>query len=144
MTPDRSRGRSTPSRPEKAAPGGVGAATVEPESDDLRRSSLDHGELSGSPERDGGLLHDDIDVVSECPAVAEDLVMDRPQTGLAPSVLGVQQRVWGRGIPIPMGAHGVREVELSWILEDNSGMRSIIEAIGGEAYKRYRIYEKAI
>lgn len=41
-------------------------------------------------------------------------------------------------------ARGVREVELSWILEDNSGMRSIIEAIGGEVYKRYRIYEKAI
>jgi hypothetical protein len=41
-------------------------------------------------------------------------------------------------------ARGVREVELSWILEDNSGMRSIIEAIGGQAYKRYRIYEKAI
>jgi len=39
---------------------------------------------------------------------------------------------------------GVREVELSWILEDNSGMRSIIEAIGGELYKRYRLYEKAI
>ena len=41
-------------------------------------------------------------------------------------------------------ARGVREVELSWILEDNSGMRSIIEAIGGELYKRYRLYEKAI
>lgn len=41
-------------------------------------------------------------------------------------------------------ARGVREVELSWILEDNSGMRSIIEAIGGQVYKRYRIYEKAI
>jgi len=41
-------------------------------------------------------------------------------------------------------ARGVREVELSWILEDNSGMRSIIEAIGGEIYKRYRIYETAI
>ena len=39
---------------------------------------------------------------------------------------------------------GVREVELSWILEDNAGMRSIIEAIGGEVYKRYRIYEKAL
>jgi len=39
---------------------------------------------------------------------------------------------------------GVREVELSWILEDNSGMRSIIESIGGEPYKRYRLYEKAI
>lgn len=43
-----------------------------------------------------------------------------------------------------MCARGVREVELSWILEDNSGMRSIIEAIGGEAYKRYRIYERAL
>ena len=41
-------------------------------------------------------------------------------------------------------ARGVREVELSWILEDNAGMRSIIEAIGGEVYKRYRIYEKAL
>jgi len=41
-------------------------------------------------------------------------------------------------------ANGVREVELSWILEDNSGMRSIIESIGGEAYKTNRIYEKAL
>jgi hypothetical protein len=38
-------------------------------------------------------------------------------------------------------ARGVREVEMSWILEDNSGMRSIIEAIGGQLYKRYRLYE---
>ncbi len=38
-------------------------------------------------------------------------------------------------------ARGVREVEMSWILEDNSGMRSIIEAIGGELYKRYRLYD---
>ncbi len=40
-----------------------------------------------------------------------------------------------------MCARGVTEVEMSWILEDNSGMRSIIEAIGGEVYKRYRLYE---
>jgi hypothetical protein len=39
---------------------------------------------------------------------------------------------------------GITQVELSWILEDNSGMRNIIEAIGGTAYKRYRIYEKAL
>ena len=39
---------------------------------------------------------------------------------------------------------GVREVELSWILEDNAGMRSIIESIGGRAYKRYRIYEREL
>ncbi len=37
---------------------------------------------------------------------------------------------------------GVTEVELGWILEDNAGMRNIIETIGGEAYKRYRVYEK--
>ncbi len=39
-------------------------------------------------------------------------------------------------------ARGVREVEMGWILEDNDGMRNIIETIGGEAYKRYRMYEK--
>lgn len=39
---------------------------------------------------------------------------------------------------------GVSEVEMSWILEQNSGMRNIIESIGGEAYKRYRMYEKQI
>jgi hypothetical protein len=39
-------------------------------------------------------------------------------------------------------ARGVEQVELSWILEDNAGMRSIIEAIGGRDYKRYRVYER--
>ena len=37
---------------------------------------------------------------------------------------------------------GVRDVEMGWILEDNEGMRNIIETIGGEAYKRYRMYQK--
>ncbi len=41
-------------------------------------------------------------------------------------------------------ALGVKEVELSWILEDNAGMRSIIESIGGHAYKRYRVYERQL
>jgi hypothetical protein len=39
---------------------------------------------------------------------------------------------------------GVADVEMGWILEDNDGMRNIIETIGGEAYKRYRIYEKEL
>ncbi|MEM6579867.1 MAG: N-acetyltransferase [Pseudomonadota bacterium] len=39
-------------------------------------------------------------------------------------------------------ARGVTQVEMGWILEDNDGMRNIIETIGGEAYKRYRVYEK--
>jgi len=39
---------------------------------------------------------------------------------------------------------GVREVELSWILEDNLPMRNMLDLIGGVLYKRYRIYEKAL
>ncbi len=39
-------------------------------------------------------------------------------------------------------ARGIHEIEMSWILEDNSGMRNILDSIGGTAYKRYRIYQK--
>ncbi|MXS84919.1 N-acetyltransferase [Nitrosomonas sp. HPC101] len=39
---------------------------------------------------------------------------------------------------------GIRNVELSWILEDNLPMRAILEKIGGKEYKRYRIYEKTL
>ena len=39
---------------------------------------------------------------------------------------------------------GIRRVEMSWILEDNKPMRRIIEAVGGERYKTYRIYAKAL
>lgn len=39
---------------------------------------------------------------------------------------------------------GAKDIELSWILEDNAGMRHIIESIGGKAYKRYRILERTI
>jgi len=44
----------------------------------------------------------------------------------------------------PAIRRGIREVEMSWILEDNTGMRNIIEAIGGRVYKRYRIYGKEL
>ncbi len=37
---------------------------------------------------------------------------------------------------------GIKRVELSWILEDNMGMRNIIESISGTVYKTYRIYGK--
>ena len=33
---------------------------------------------------------------------------------------------------------------MSWILEDNAGMRNIIETIGGRQTKRYRVYEKSL
>ncbi|MFQ5633762.1 MAG: N-acetyltransferase [Gammaproteobacteria bacterium] len=38
----------------------------------------------------------------------------------------------------------IDDVEMSWILEDNEGMKSIIEAIGGDPYKTYRIYDKSL
>jgi len=38
--------------------------------------------------------------------------------------------------------YGAKEVELSWILEDNAGMRNILESMGGVVYKRYRIFGK--
>ena len=41
-------------------------------------------------------------------------------------------------------ARGMRQIELSWILEDNRPMRHIIEVLGGVPYKTYRIYEKAL
>jgi len=37
---------------------------------------------------------------------------------------------------------GIKKIELSWILEDNKGMRNILEAIGSRVYKTYRIYAK--
>ena len=39
---------------------------------------------------------------------------------------------------------GIKEVELSWILEDNMSMRNIIESLNGRVYKTYRIYEKQL
>jgi hypothetical protein len=39
---------------------------------------------------------------------------------------------------------GIKQVELSWILEDNRPMRRIIESLGCVAYKTYRVYEKQL
>lgn len=39
---------------------------------------------------------------------------------------------------------GFQEVEMSWILEDNKAMRSMLDTIGSKQYKRYRIYEKTL
>lgn len=38
----------------------------------------------------------------------------------------------------------IEHVELSWILEDNKGMRHILESLGAESYKTYRLYEKSL
>ena len=55
---------------------------------------------------------------------------------LAFSIIGAVQQ--------PGIKRGLKEVELSWILEDNMGMRNIIESIGGRAYKTYRMYSREL
>ena len=40
--------------------------------------------------------------------------------------------------------HGMQKLEVSWILENNTGMRNILEALGGQVYKTYRIFSKQL
>jgi hypothetical protein len=47
-------------------------------------------------------------------------------------------------VQAPVIRRGIRDAELSWILDDNTGMRKMLEAIGAIQYKRYRIYQKEL
>lgn len=44
----------------------------------------------------------------------------------------------------PAKRTSMENVEMSWILEQNKGMRNIIEKIGGVVSKRYRMYQKSL
>jgi hypothetical protein len=44
----------------------------------------------------------------------------------------------------PLLDYGVKEVELSWVLEDNLPMRHIKERLGARTYKTYRFYDKSL
>ena len=39
---------------------------------------------------------------------------------------------------------GFKDVESSWILEDNVMMRRLLETFGGVPYKTYRLYDQGI
>jgi hypothetical protein len=39
---------------------------------------------------------------------------------------------------------GTKEVEMSWILEDNTPMRRLAVKMGGREYKTYRVYQKSL
>jgi hypothetical protein len=41
-------------------------------------------------------------------------------------------------------ARGLRELELSWLLEDNWPVRRVVESVGGRHVKTYRVYEKRL
>ena len=78
-----------------------------------------------------------------------------PQTARVP-LMGVRKRYQGSALGTALAflliervrnhglKRGVREVELSWILEDNMPMRNILAALGSTPYKRYRIYERTL
>jgi hypothetical protein len=44
----------------------------------------------------------------------------------------------------PAISRGMKKVEMSWILEQNQGMRNILEKIGSRVSKTYRMYRKEL
>jgi len=44
----------------------------------------------------------------------------------------------------PSLRRGLQSLEMSWILEQNQGIRSVIATVGGYVTKRYRMYEKSL
>lgn len=66
--------------------------------------------------------------------------------------LGVKAEYRARGI-LPLFMHeaarrgqaiGAIEVEASWILDDNDAMRAVLQTMGSEVYRRWRLYQKPI
>ncbi len=78
-----------------------------------------------------------------------------PKTARVP-LTGVRKRYQGSplsaalafllvdAVRAPGVRRGIRDVELSWILEDNIRMRNMLESLGGRPSKRYRIYQKEL
>lgn len=83
-------------------------------------------------------------------------LLARPPASIRMPLMGLRKKFHGtaNGAALAMAAiarvrnyhveRGTKRGELSWILEDNTRMRHMIEAFGGRPYKTYRIYEKAI
>jgi hypothetical protein len=44
----------------------------------------------------------------------------------------------------PIMKRDMTEMEMSWILEENKGVRNIIETVGAFATKRYRMFRKEL
>jgi GNAT superfamily N-acetyltransferase len=77
----------------------------------------------------------------------------RPRiTWMRTIALGVLPEHRGRGVDAMMYLEtayraqkkGIKKVEMSWILDNNVPMNRAIQMLGGELYKTYRMYEKAL
>jgi len=77
------------------------------------------------------------------------------RTGRVP-LMGVRSKhsvsLLGKTLPLkliyalqPRGlVRGLEELELSWLLEDNMPVRRVVEMVGGQQVKTYRVYEKRL
>jgi hypothetical protein len=82
-------------------------------------------------------------------------LMARPPRSIRMPLMGVKKAFHGSSLGGILGMAAIAKVrsyhvsrgtmkgELSWILEDNTRMRRMIETFGGRPYKTYRIYERA-
>ncbi|GAB4442694.1 MAG: GNAT family N-acetyltransferase [Anaerolineae bacterium] len=67
-------------------------------------------------------------------------------------LLGVRAAYRGQGVDALLMSHafnatvsaGYRWGEASWILENNDAMNSILDVLGFEVYKRYRVYQRPV
>jgi hypothetical protein len=73
--------------------------------------------------------------------------------GMRLLIFGVREKYRQMGIPILAFQHiyevarakkKYRYLELGWTLEDNESINSLVEESGAKAYKRYRIFGKAL
>ena len=67
-------------------------------------------------------------------------------------MLGVKNRYRGKGLELALIKRVIENSrklgwtggELSWILEDNSKIINVMEAVGCRLYKKYRIYQRPL
>ena len=83
-------------------------------------------------------------------------LLGRPPGSIRMPLMGIKRKFHGSPLGAAIGmaviarvrnyhvSRGTVRGELSWILEDNTRMRNMIETFGGKPYKTYRVYEKTI
>lgn len=77
------------------------------------------------------------------------LIHKRKISRLRVLILGLLEAWRGKGIDALLclallrnaATAGIREADMSWILEDNHRMNAAIKRLGGRIYRRYRVYE---
>jgi GNAT superfamily N-acetyltransferase len=83
-------------------------------------------------------------------SIAKAVYYSRKIPDLRTMLLGVKKEFRNKGVEALLYREGFepvkkyRRVEFSWILEDNIPVQRTIEMIGGELYKKYRVYEKKL